>query len=291
MPKCTNWDIDLVKYLYLDEKKSIKEIAIKFNAKECTVHNFLTKHKINRRGDPIRKKIDKNILYDLYTVKCKSKQQIADILNVSVQTVSKNIKQYKLEHETPEIIKNIIDLYISGKSTTQIAKIWFRPKSRIRQILLNNNIVLRDKYNCHTNDIGGEILNPDVFRSSKATWLKRKCQSFFKEKIAIPMKKEQPYCSLCGSKEHLHVHHLNPLSCIINKIVSENLGKSDKELYKIVINDSRYLDRENMIVVCEKCHYTVYHPYVNYHVNQQPSVNNEGSETIRKEYTQVGGSA
>lgn len=57
-----------------------------------------------------------------------------------------------------------------------------------------------------------------------------------------------------------------------------------EELYKIIVNDSRFLDKDNIKVVCETCHYTIYHPYTHYHANQHPSrdIITEGSTTIER---------
>lgn len=273
--------------LYLNQKKTMKEIANYFNIKYSAVSTLKNLWGINRKNDPMRKIIDKELLIDLYVNKNMGKWEIAEYLEICYSSVNKNLKRYNIVKDPQYLINSISKDYISGKSTTELAKIYNRPKSRIRNLLITNGVKLRDKYTCHCNNMSGEILNPDVFRSKKASFLRKKVNSHFKNHISIPMKKETPYCTICGNKNHLHVHHLIPLSIIINNIVNENKGKPDEELYQIIINDPRYLDEKNMIVVCEKCHYTIFHPYVNYHANQQLSIinNNESSETISREST------
>lgn len=185
--------------------------------------------------------------------------------------------------------EQLIDFYVNQlKSLTQINEITDIPKSRIRQILIKNGIQLRDKSACQCVNLSDKKLIDFDFSILKSqSTLKRRCQSFFKNHLSKVVKKERGgKCEICGSTENLHAHHIKPLSIILSQIIKENEGKSDDELYNIIISDPRYLDKDNLKVVCEKCHFTVYHPYVNYHVNQKPSHENvEGSETISNEST------
>ena len=171
-------------------------------------------------------------------------------------------------------------MYQEGKSLIQIAEKLKLPKSEVRKILLDNNIVLRNKYNCHNiNNVKKFDFDITVLQSSSS--IKRKLREFFRNNIAIPYKKEVGYCELCGSTKNLHAHHIKPLQYILATIIKEYPNKTEEELLEIVKKDPRYLDRNNIKIVCEKCQYTVYHPYVNYHGNQQPSlINKEGSTTI-----------
>ena len=88
-------------------------------------------------------------------------------------------------------------------------------------------------------------------------------------------------CECCGSTENLHCHHIKPYSLIVNEIIKENKNLSDTELYNVITHDSRFLDTNNIKVVCEKCHYTIFHPYLHYQGNRAAKPNNqEGSTTI-----------
>lgn len=68
------------------------QIANRFNVKYCTIHNILSKHKINRKSDPRRRTIDKDLLYNLYVIKKKSKSKIQKELKVCRETLDKNLK-------------------------------------------------------------------------------------------------------------------------------------------------------------------------------------------------------
>lgn len=48
------------------------EIAEKYNTKVCTVRNMLHKFHINRKEDPRRISIDKDLLYQLFVIDKKS---------------------------------------------------------------------------------------------------------------------------------------------------------------------------------------------------------------------------
>lgn len=271
---------DILEQLYLKEGKTIQEISDTLDVKYSAVHTYLAKYNI-KKGE-IRVKIPKDTLIDLYVNKRLGKWTIAEQLGVSYQAVVKNLKLYAIDnHTSHEDIERVKTLYLKGKSLSDISSMLSLPKSSVRKILLNNNIQLRNKYNCHCNTNSGSKFDFDISTLKSQSKLKRKLQEFFKNNIAIPIKKEKGCCEICGEKEHLHAHHIRPLQYILAEIIAENDGKSEEELFEIIKNDSRYLDKNNIKVVCERCHYTIFHPYVNYQGNPQPSLSNEeGSTTI-----------
>lgn len=131
--------------------------------------------------------------------------------------------------------KQLIDLYLKEyKSLTQISNITKIPKSRIRQILINNSVKLRDKSTCQCINIEGKekFINFNIYILKSQSTLKRKCQSFFKNHLSKVVKKERNNkCELCESTENLHAHHLVPLSIILSQIIKENSTLSENELY------------------------------------------------------------
>ena len=271
---------ELLEHLFITEGKTIQEIADILNVKYSAVHTYLSKYQI-KKGN-IRKKISKETLFDLFVNKRLGKWTIAKMLNVSYSCVAKNLKLYGIiDHDSSESIETMKKLYIEGKSLNDISNILHVPKSSIRKLLLNNNVLLRNKYNCHCNTNNDSKFDFDISVLKSQSKLRRKLQEYFKNNIAIPIKKDVGRCEICGSTTRLHAHHIKPLQYILNEIISENKNKTDEELLEIIKHDNRYLDRNNIKVVCEKCHYTIFHPYVNYQGNPQPSVlNDEGSTTI-----------
>lgn len=270
---------------YLNDKWTMQQIAEKLNIKYCTVHNILTKNKINRKLDPRRKALDYNTLYNLYVIEKLSKPEIQKRLRCCKQTLDKNLKYFNITSQYVNFSEQeIIDLYTKEfKSLSQINNITSIPKSRIRNILLRNNIKLRDKSTCQCINLSQteKFINFDISILKSQSKLKRKCQAYFKNHISSVIKKERDNkCEICGDTKKLHAHHIISQRTILSQIIKENLNKTEDELYSTIINDPRFLDKTNIKIVCEKCHYTIYHPYVNYHVNQQLSSSRESSETI-----------
>lgn len=284
---------EVLEKLYIKEKKTRNEIAKILGVKYSAVNTYINLYKINRKDDPRRLNIDRGLLYQLWVVEKKPKDEIMKIVGCCKQTLDKNLKFFGIESK----YCNTSDEYICSeyvnnfKSTRQIEQETKIPYNRIRDILLKNNVKLRNKSACQCVYYENKKDKIDVsffdFSQLKTqSVLKRKCQSFFKQHIAKPIKKRIGKCEICGSVNNLHAHHIIPQSKILTQIINENKGKTDDELYKIIINDNRFLNINNIKVVCEKCHYTICHPYLKYKVNQQPSVlkneKDEGSTTIEK---------
>ena len=224
---------DILEQLYLKEGKTIQEISDILNVKYSAVHTYLAKYNI-KKGE-IRVKIPKDTLIDLYINKRLGKWTIAERLGVSYQAVVKNLKLYAIDnHISHEDMERIKALYLEGKSLSDISSVLSLPKSSIRKILLNNNIQLRNKYNCHCNTNSESKFDFDMSTLKSQSRLKRKLQEFFKNNIAIPIKREKGCCEICGEKKHLHAHHIRPLQYILAEIIAENDGKSEEELFEII---------------------------------------------------------
>ena len=280
---------DLLEDLYLNQKLSIKNIAEMYNVKEFTIHNLLTKFNINRKQDFRRIDLDEDTLYQLYVIEKKSVSEIKSLLGYCEQTIRRYLKYFNIDNQYINYTnEQLVNLYtIQRKSLSQINSITRIPKSRIRNILISEGLQLRDRSSCQSINIeyGDKFVDFDYNTLKSQSRLKRKCQSFFKNHIAQKVKQLRgSKCELCGSDINLHAHHIYPQSLIISNIIKENPDKSEEELYKIIIKDSRFLDMTNIKVVCESCHYTVYHPYVNYNRDYKQisslAQKQEGSTTI-----------
>ena len=277
--------------LYINQKKTMNEIAEHFGVKYSAVHTYITEYKINRKEDPRRLNIDKDLLYRLWVIEKRPKDEIMEIIGCCKQTLDKYLKFFGIKSKYCNFSDEYIcNEYINNfKSSKQIAKETNIPYNRIRDILMKNGVKLRNKSACQCVYFQNkeDKLDMSLFDFAKLksqSLLKRKCQHFFKEHIAKPIKERIGKCEICGETHNLHAHHIVPQSKILAQIISENNGKTDDELYNIIINDKRFIDFNNIKVVCEKCHYTICHPYLKYKVNQQPSILNkdEGSTTIEK---------
>lgn len=98
------------------------------------------------------------------------------------------------------------------------------------------------------------------------TSLYARLREYFKKWQARSVIKRDGYCcQMCGSKKHLHVHHIIPFKQIFEDILSEhpNLNPIDNadELYEIATHDERMNSLDNLITYCKECHLFKVHGY------------------------------
>lgn len=227
-----------------------------------------------------RKQISRDELYDLYVTRGLSKTETAKSLNTSVFTVSRSLKLFGIEdHNKVEVteddIKEFARLYEEEQNSLHTISVKTGvSKSKIRNCLVDMGIQFRDKSSCQLSNINSKekFKSFDVKTIETSSKLRQRCKSFIKQ-LNIKIKVKRGYvCEECGSTENIHVHHIKPLSSIFNKIIKENDGCTDEELHQIIISHEDVLNESNLKVVCEHCHYTKYHRYMNYHGNQHPSL-------------------
>lgn len=270
---------DCLYELYMNQKMTTQQIADKLGLTYGSVNYYLNKYCIKKNG--LELNITKEELQKLYCDDNLSLQEIAKIYECCYYSVSKYIRIFGLKRkDTISEYKDILyDLYINQKkSTTEISKILGWPKSRVRKCLMLNGISLRSKSECQ------QIFNSD-YKSFGTDWsllsdaLIKRCRRYFSNHIAKNIEKDR--CSICGSTINLHIHHKKALSIIVREIANENPLLTEDELYEKIVHDNRFLNLDNLIVVCEDCHYTIFHPYLGYKkANQKPShCKMEGSTT------------
>ena len=70
-------------------------------------------------------------------------------------------------------------------------------------------------------------------------------------------------CQMCGSKHSLQVHHIKHFKDIFEEILLENkdFKNNEDELYKIITNDKRFNDLDNLVTYCKECHLFKVHKY------------------------------
>ena len=64
---------DVLEDLYIIQKKTMNEIAKILNVKYSAVHTYISLNNINRKDDPRRLKIDKDLLYKLWVIEKNAK--------------------------------------------------------------------------------------------------------------------------------------------------------------------------------------------------------------------------
>lgn len=154
--KKLNLDEDKIKDLYLNKKRTIKEISKIFDVSRASIQRRLKKmnvkiiqRKYSRRAlNKIHLDLEK--IKELYTCKNKTVEQIAKIFKVGETAIFNRLKKLGVIKRKGEIIKfkldldKIKDLYINKKkSASEIGKIMEVSYGTILNRLKENNIKLR----------------------------------------------------------------------------------------------------------------------------------------------------
>lgn len=261
-------DYDVLYKLRVVENKSVKETAEILNTTYGSINYY--SHKFGIHNDSKKLCIDKNEFEQLYIKEHKALQEIATKFGCCYASIIDLANQYGLTRvrgkPNYKYQSQVVDLYVNqGHPMRFIAKALNIPYNRVRKILIDSNVTIRNQSQSHQNYNG---VNPTfaVDWTAPADKLTKRCRRYFSNHIVPAVNKEK--CALCNSTEQLHVHHLIPFSVIINEIKQENSTLSDDELFEVIIHDDRFLDLDNLLVVCQDCHYTVFHPYLGYKKGQ-----------------------
>ena len=99
-------DESRVRDLYVNQKKSLKEIAEVFGVSKRTILERLKDMGVKRRDDTKRKNLDLNKIKDLYINQGKSVTEIGKIFGVSPPTLS--------DHSIQAVIDNTLSSKIIG---------------------------------------------------------------------------------------------------------------------------------------------------------------------------------
>lgn len=145
---------DLLKRMFIDEKKSSTEIAKELGLKKSTIENYLFYFKINRKSDPRRLNITKEMIEKELIVNGLTKEETCKKLGIVRQTLNKYIEFYGMElpvkdSKDKEIIELVKHLYVDEiKTTREITEILgWRNCGKVNRILRNNGVEIRPKGN------------------------------------------------------------------------------------------------------------------------------------------------
>lgn len=210
----------------------------------------------------------------------KSSTEIAKIIGVTHRSVLTHLKHCGIttrtlsesqfnynKKEFPEDLKDyekVYDMYIvhrlSKKDLSGIYNVSARVVDRVLREFgisvrgdseVKNGLYNGDK---HPNWKGGRTNLYMRLRTYLSGYQKRKT-----------LKRDKHTCQLCGSKEHLQVHHIRQFRDIFNEILSEHpnldVKKDINELYEIMVHDERMNDLDNLITYCKECHLFKVHGY------------------------------
>lgn len=245
----------------------------------------------------------KDIMQALYTENLLSANQISSIFGCSHATVrrilrSRGIKIRNIsESQFTRLGKPINALYndrewwytmywIENKTTTEIAQVLGIQPSTVLRHLSVLNIKTKTVSEAKQGAMVGER-HPN-WQGGK-TPLKKLLREFFAvNQLPVVAKRDNYTCQLCGATHTiLNVHHIRGFAEIVDEIVAEHPEYNPDDpmarvqLYDIITHDERFLDTNNLITLCKKCHYCKIHNLKrDKTISSQAHYSWEGSETI-----------
>lgn len=273
---------DLLKELFF-KNMSIKEIAKRLHVCEGAASRKikemgLTRPKLIVSIEQYDSSHDNEII-KLYN-EGKSSVQIGKIVGLSHRSVLNHLKHCgimrrtlsqsqfaTIKKEFPKELENfemLYDMYVINKmSKKDIAKsVKVSPKT-VDRVLRLFNIHVRTNSESKIGQMIGEK-HPN-WQGGKTELYMRVRLYFQINKIKSIIKRDGHKCQLCGSKKHLHVHHIKTFKSIFDEILREhpnlNVQKDKEELYNIMVNDARMNDDNNLITYCKECHLFKIHGY------------------------------
>lgn len=209
------------------EGKSAKNIGKSLGVSKGTILRRLKEQGIKRRKRPKYEEITKDILIDLYLQEKLSSRTIAEMFGCSNSLVLKRLQQFDIP-----IRKHAGDPAFTAEERKEK---WGKSGAE------------------HPRWKGGITAVSNVIRNrlNHVTLERFKIDGF--------------KCVECGGGEHnLNAHHIRPFSEIIAEIRSENglhdlsSWEAKNKLATICEKDSRLLDLNNLITLCEECHKKVH---------------------------------
>lgn len=67
-------------------------------------------------------------------------------------------------------------------------------------------------------------------------------------------------CEYCGKRGgNQHVHHIKSFAQIIDEFLEKNPQVTNEEFSKLIINYPDFIDKDNLLLLCEPCHKLLFH--------------------------------
>ena len=268
--------------LYVDNKKTMKEIAAEINHDRNAVSRALKKYGVQKQNNYVQyDDVLDDEWIDLYLTDRYSTAQIAEMYGVSHGTVKKHLLRSGIEirsySEAQRAVQgkaklssdldnyNIMyDLYISQKLDLKIiGEMYSCTAKAIRNKLTSLNIPIRTLSETRIGRYVGED-HPNW--KGGVTALSMRLREYFNDWLVPIVRARDHYrCQLCGCSSNLHVHHIKKFSDILHDIVSEHPEydpvKNVNELFEIAKTDKHFLDTDNLITYCKDCHLYKIHKF------------------------------
>lgn len=290
-------------YLYKQHiilRKTLQEIANENGVDYDTIRYFMLRHGIEYWTPQPRHKYSKEeeaTICDLYINQKISANELSKRYqtdhNTILRIVERNGYPTRSMQEAQLLTSNdnIDDLFYDNQELSRLH--WQENKSckeigamigvdggTIRRQMQKMGLKTRNVSESKKGQMVGELHPNWKGGITKLTALLRE---YFGVNIAPKVSRRDNYtCQMCGDTHTiLNVHHIVPFKTIVDQIILEhpeyNVVDNKQELYEIITHDERFLDEDNLITYCKKCHQKLHS--LQRQLATKPQ-NEEGSETI-----------
>lgn len=278
---------------FYKEGKTLNYISKIYNCKSDTIKTFLIKNNIEVINHKKRDSEIRSIILNLYKNNSLNTLQISHQLNMSIKQVSSILYRLGVRTSKKVDVKQIIELYKSGKHINEIAKILNYSNITIRKILNKNNIIIRRDFIPEDNknkiidlyksglfiseaarivgcsDVGaGNILKDNgitirPFYGENSSGWKGGISPFNKViRTSTPYLEWKIKCfilsnrasEISGCDENIQCHHVYPFKNIFNSSLAKHKCLENEKFTLALTNDSRFYDTDNGLVITEEEH-------------------------------------
>lgn len=267
----------------INKKMSAEEIATHFGVYVSTVYKWNKKFGLTILAEPkkFEQYDDTNDaeICEMYESGMSS-PEIAKYFNTSWTTILAHLEHCGVKRRTlteaqwnyngksfPDDLKSydtVYELYIIQKlSKKDLAEKYNCDPDVIDRILKNFGIPIRNNSEAKIGQMTGEK-HPN-WQGGITGLHKRLRETFYVQQVPKVLARDWYHCQLCGSKDHLQVHHKIHFTDILHRILNEHPDLdpiiNQNELYDIAMQDKEFNDLDNLVTYCKECHLFKIHGY------------------------------
>jgi len=141
-----------IKRLYIDKKWTIEKVAAHLRISQMSVHRFMVKVNIPRRGSSLgdSRTLTKDLLNELYIDKHLSQEQIASILRLSPGTISNKMRDFQIParkspHRNLDALEMGESYIVSLKKNPKYSVSNFYDAAKVRGIQVSLKTIGKDR--------------------------------------------------------------------------------------------------------------------------------------------------
>lgn len=268
--------------MYIDEKKTMKEIAKELGHDRNAVARAIKAYGIERENHYVQYNdtLDDEWI-SLYLDEGLSTFEIAKRFNCSHNTVKKHLRRCGID------IRDMSDAQRISHNL-DILPCEVQDYDTMHALYVDQHLSLKDlgsKYDCAPHAIRKRLtklginirsISEDMMGkyvgdkhpnwNGGITSLDMRLREYFETNLAPLCRKRDHFkCRMCGSKRNLHCHHIVKFSTIVNNLVQQHPEldpvENVNELYDIIVHDPDFLSIDNLVTLCKDCHLYKVHGY------------------------------